>query len=153
MAVQISILIGTMTGTAELVAQDLEPIFQDAGFEVETIDMDGLDAEVFQRPGFILICTSTYGQGEVPDNAVAFYEGLQAGKPNLSEVKFGVIGLGDSTYSDTYNAGGQRFEALLLELGAKMIGERMVHNASSDDLPEDMAIDWVEEWIPKLQSA
>ena len=153
MADTITILVGTMTGTAELVAQDVEPELQDAGYSVEILDMDGLDSSVFDRSGDFLICTSTYGQGEVPDNAVAFYESLQSDKPDLSNIRFGIIGLGDSTYSDTYNFGGQRFEKLLTELGAKMIGERMAHNASSDDLPEDMALTWIADWIPLLKSA
>ena len=153
MSNQITILVGTMTGTAELVAQDVEPELQNAGFDVEIIDMDGLDIDVFERPGLFLICTSTYGQGEVPDNAVDFYEKIQSSKPDLSHIKFGVIGLGDSTYSDTYNFGGERFEKALTDCGAGQIGQRMKHNASSDELAEEMAITWIADWIPLAQTA
>ena len=149
---QVTILVGTMTGTAELVAQELEPVLSEAGFEVEILDMDGLNESVFDRPGTFIICTSTYGQGEVPDNAVAFYEGLQAGKPDLSKISFSVVGLGDSTYNDTFNAGGRRFEELLSSLGAEMICARMVHNASSDEMPEDMALEWFEGWLAAMES-
>src|SRR3546814_9526337 len=66
---QVSILVGTMTGTAELVAGDVQKALEDKGHSVEVLLMDTLKADVFERPGTFLICTSTYGQGDVPDNA------------------------------------------------------------------------------------
>ena len=69
--VKINILVGTMTGTAHLVAQELELAWDDGETEVATLMMDGLDSSVFSRPGVFLVCTSTYGQGDVPDNARA----------------------------------------------------------------------------------
>jgi MioC protein len=46
--------------------------------------MDNLDASVFQGGGLFLICTSTYGQGDVPDNARQPYQSLQDARPDLS---------------------------------------------------------------------
>jgi len=69
MTLKLSILVGTMTGTAQLVAQELELAWDGDGIAVETLLMDDLDASVFARGGVFLICTSTYGQGDVPDNA------------------------------------------------------------------------------------
>src|SRR5690606_29872509 len=63
---QISILVGTMTGTAELVAGDVKKALEGKGHAVEILLMDNLKADVFDRPGAFLICTSTYGQGDVP---------------------------------------------------------------------------------------
>ena len=91
--VNITILVGTMTGTAQLVAQELELAWDDGETKVSTLVMDGLDCSVFERPGVFLICTSTYGQGDVPDNAKALYADLQAKRPNLSQVRYGVFGL------------------------------------------------------------
>ena len=42
MAASIAILVGTITGTAEIVAEDVAPVLEEAGFEVETLDMDDL---------------------------------------------------------------------------------------------------------------
>ena len=150
MSEQVTILVGTMTGTAEIVAEDMRPIFEAEGHDVEIVDMDGLDEGVFERPGFFVICTSTYGQGDVPDNAMEFYEKLCDDKPDLSAVHYGVVGLGDATYSDTYNEGGARFDKIIHELGGQRIGERVQHNASSDDLPQDMGIAWAREWVKLL---
>ena len=150
MAIPVTILIGTMTGTAELVADEVEAVLQQAGYRVEILDMDGLDAGIFARPGLFLVCTSTYGQGDVPDNAQGLYDDLEATRPNLMQTHFGVIGLGDSTYSDTYNFGGRGFDDLLRELGAIRVGDRMEHNASSDELPEEMGVDWARNWVKAL---
>ena len=109
--------------------------------------MDGLDASVFQGGGTFLICTSTYGQGDVPDNAQALFNSLEAEKPNLAGVTYGVIALGDRTYKDTYCHGGMRFDKLLTELGAKRAGEILTHDASSGTLPEEVAAQWVVPWV------
>ncbi len=76
--VKVNILVGTMTGTAQLVAQEIELAFADRRSGIEVTFMDSLDRRVFERPGVFLICTSTYGQGDVPDNAKAFYADLLA---------------------------------------------------------------------------
>jgi len=60
---------------------------------VHTRTMDGLDAGVFSGGGLFLICSSTYGQGDVPDNAKNLYESLNTARPDLSTVRYGVIAL------------------------------------------------------------
>ena len=148
---KITILIGTMTGTAQLCAQEMELALDDGETRIEALLMDSLDSSVFQREGAFLICTSTYGQGDVPDNARALYEDLQRKRPDLSKVRYGVFGLGDRTYAETFNFGGKRFYDMLSELGAKRIGERYKHDASSGVLPEEVAVEWCQEWASKLQ--
>jgi MioC protein len=154
---KVTILVGTMTGTAQLVAQELELQWDGSGdcgeISVETLLMDRLDAGVFAREGVFLVCTSTYGQGDVPDNARAFYEDLKAKRPNLSGVRYGVFGLGDRTYAETFNFGGKRFDELLAELGAQRIGERVQHDASSGVLPEETADEWGREWLKLAREA
>src|SRR2546422_6754110 len=87
---KISILVGTMTGTAQLCAQEMELALDDGDNRVETLLMDQLDSSVFSREGVFLICTSTYGQGDVPDNAKTLYDDLRAKRPDLSGVRYGV---------------------------------------------------------------
>ena len=148
---KITILIGTMTGTAQLCAQEMELALDDGETRIEALLMDNLDSSVFQREGVFLICTSTYGQGDVPDNARALYDDLQRKRPDLSTIRYGVFGLGDRTYAETFNFGGKRFDELLTELGAKRVGERYKHDASSGVLPEEMAVEWCQQWASKLQ--
>ena len=147
MAVAITILVGTMTGTAEMVAQEVQQAMEGAGHQAKIVAMDGLDASVFQGGGTFLICTSTYGAGDVPDNAQALYNSLEAENPDLSNVIYGVIALGDRTYKDTFCHGGIRFDKLLTNLGAKRAGDILTHDASSGTLPEEIAAEWVVSWV------
>jgi len=154
---KLTLLVGTMTGTAQLVAQELELVWDnpgdDGGMQVETLLMEKTDANVFSREGIFLIVTSTYGQGDVPDNAKALYEELKSKRPDLSRVRYGLFGLGDRTYAETFNFGGKRFDELLQELGARRIGERVQHDASSGVLPEEMAVEWGEGWLALVKEA
>lgn len=147
MGVDITILVGTMTGTAEMVAQEIEQVLESAGHHAKIQVMDNLDASVFQGGGAFLICTSTYGNGDVPDNAQGLFNSLETERPDLSNVTYGVIALGDTTYKDTYCHGGKRFDKLLSELGAKRAGDMLTHDASSGTLPEEQAAQWVVPWV------
>ncbi len=148
---KVTILVGTMTGTAQLCAQEMELALDDGETQVETLMMDNLDASVFSGPSVFLVCTSTYGQGDVPDNARALYEDLKHSRPDLSRVRYGVFGLGDRTYAETFNFGGKRFDDILTELGARRIGERHMHDASSGILPEETALEWCQAWLAKVK--
>ena len=150
---KLTLLVGTMTGTAQLVAQELELVWDDGDLQVETLLMDKLDESVFAREGVFLVVTSTYGQGDVPDNAKNLYERLKAQRPDLSRVRYGVFGLGDRTYAETFNFGGKRFDELLAELGARRIGERVQHDASSGTLPEEVAVEWGAGWLALAKEA
>lgn len=147
MGLDLTILVGTMTGTAQSVAQELELRLDDGDTHAQAVLMDGKDASVFAGGGLFLICTSTYGQGDVPDNAKQLYESLQRERPDLSAVRYGVIALGDRTYADTFCNGGRRFDAILTDLGAQRIGDILLHDASAGTMPEEVAAEWVEGWI------
>ena len=147
MALDLTILVGTMTGTAQLVGQELELRLDDGDTHAVAKLMDNLDASVFAGGGLFLICTSTYGQGDVPDNAKKLYDSLQAIRPDLSNLRYGVIALGDRTYAETFCNGGKRFDTILSELGAKRIGEVLLHDASAGTMPEEVAAEWIEGWI------
>jgi len=150
---KITILVGTMTGTADLVAEEVRDRLAADGAEVEILAMDRLGAEALQRDGVCLICTSTYGQGDVPDNAQEFFAALERDKPDLSALSYGVIALGDRTYTATFCFGGKRFDALLQSLGAQRIGEVMLHDASAGTIPEEVAVEWAAEWIEGVPEA
>ena len=130
----------------------MELALDDGDTQVETLLMDALGPDVFaDRKAVYLICTSTYGQGDVPDNAKALYEALTGKRPDLAGVRYGVFGLGDRTYAETFNSGGKRFDEILSALGAERIGERYTHDASSGTLPEEIALEWAQEWIAKVR--
>jgi MioC protein len=144
---KVTILVGTMTGTAELVAQEVRDALAPRGCAAEIVLMDGLGPEAFEDGGAFLICTSTYGQGDVPDNAQALFTALEAARPDLSQVEYGVIALGDRTYAATFCDGGKRFDALLSSLGATRLGEPLTFDASSGEMPEDAGVAWACNWV------
>jgi len=149
---RIKILIGTMTGNAERVAEEIELGFDDRA-RIEALDMDRLTPAVFDDDAIVLICTSTYGQGDVPDNARDFYKLLGEQRPDLSHVRYGVIALGDMTYAQTFANGGKRFDAILTELGASRLGTVFCHDASTGTLPEDEVVPWMAAWLDTVDEA
>jgi MioC protein len=141
-----------MTGTAELVASEVQSALEAAGREVDVRLMDDLGADAFAPDAVYLICTSTYGNGDVPDNAQAFFSALESERPDLHAVRYGLISLGDRTYKATFCQGGLRFDALLSELGATRIGEALLHDAGSGTLPEDVAAEWSIAWAQGIEN-
>lgn len=152
MPFEVTILVGTMTNTAQLVAQEIELSVDDEDTRVHVVYMDGLDASAVKPGNLYLICSSTYGQGDVPDNARDFYESLGATRPDLSGVHYGVIALGDRTYLQTFCFGGKKFDALFSDLGAQRIGEVCLHDASAGTMPEELCVEWAQQWIEQARS-
>ncbi len=142
------ILVGTMTNTAEYVAQAIEMDSADLIGTIEVRMMDGLDPSVFDEDALYVICSSTYGTGDVPDNAQAFYAALDSQPRFLGHVRYGLIALGDSLqYPQTFANGGRRFDERLRDLGAVRIGEPLILDASSSDDPETLGAAWCREWL------
>ena len=152
MPLDLNILVGTMTNTAQLVAQEIELTAGDDDTNIAVTYMDGLDATAVQPGNLYLICTSTYGQGDVPDNAKSLYDSLVATRPDLTGVRYGVIALGDRTYLQTFCYGGKKFDAILTGLGAQRIGEVCIHDASAGTLPEEVCIEWAQAWIEQARN-
>ncbi|MBA4329692.1 MAG: nitric oxide synthase [Polaromonas sp.] len=151
---KLKILVGTMTSTADYVAQAIQMDCADLVPEIEVQLMDGLDIGVFdnavEEDAVYLICTSTYGQGDVPDNARALYDSLESQPKFLGHVRYGVIALGDRTYQQTFAFGGKKFDERLQGLGAQRIGELWIHDASSGTLPETEGTEWCRQWLTQV---
>ena len=139
----ILILVATMTGTALIAAEDIADFCNENDIKTKILEMDNIDINVLINSKFpILICSSTYGQGDVPDNAQDFYTNLKDKSPNLSHIKYALFGLGDMTYRDTFAFGGKKFSDLLESLNASKLGNPFYHDASDGTLPEEVAVEW-----------
>jgi MioC protein len=148
------ILVGTVTSTAEYVAQAIELDSSDLIEHIEVRMMDGLDPSVFDEDALYVICSSTYGTGDVPDNAQAFYASLESQPRFLGHVRYGLIALGDSLqYPQTFANGGRRFDERLRDLGAVRIGEPLILDASTDDDPEKVGAAWCRAWLAQALAA
>ena len=74
-------------------------------------------------------------------------ESLLNTRPDLTHVRYGVIALGDRTYAETFCNGGRRFDRILSELGARRIGDILLHDASAGTMPEEVAAEWIGGWV------
>lgn len=147
------ILVGTVTNTAESVAQAIALTCSDLIDQIEVRRMDGLDIRVFEGDAIYLICAATTGSGDVPDNARALYESLGSEPCYLGQVRYGVISLGDSSYGATYARGGLGFDERLADLGAVRIGEPFLHDASAGTEAEVEAAAWCRPWLAQALKA
>ncbi|MCS2169319.1 flavodoxin [Scandinavium sp. TWS1a] len=143
----VGIFVGTMYGNALLVAEEAQTILAAQGHKAQVFeDPEVSDWESYQGK-YALVVTSTTGQGDLPDSIVPLYQGiLDMYQPHL---RYGIIALGDSTYSH-FCGGGKRFDALLQDQGAQRIGEMLMIDASEDPEPETVSNPWVEHWATLL---
>ena len=146
---KINITYATILGTSQMLAEDLEDALSGT-HEVSVTDIMHLAIDDLYDGSFHVFISSTTGRGELPDSAADFVADLNDAKPDLSALNFAIFGLGDMGYAETFNMGSQRLADLLKGCGATQIGERGLHDASTDDEPEDIAIPWVTDILSRL---
>jgi len=144
---KINILVGTMYGGALDVAEQVKPLFEQAGYTVAIIEQPTVTDIASSEADLALFCVSTTGSGDFPGNFVPFVRNLRDQSPSLSELRYGLIALGDSSYGDTFCGAGRALDALLEDHGATRLGERLEVDAMETFMADDAAIPWVEEWI------
>ncbi|MGE9270565.1 MAG: diflavin oxidoreductase, partial [Verrucomicrobiales bacterium] len=141
-AVPATILWGSQTGNAEGLAKKLSKRLKKSHFEPEVFDMAEYDRSRLAEEKNLLIITSTYGDGEPPDNAADLYEWILSDTaPKLEKVSFSVLALGDTSYPD-YCKCGIDFDQRLEALGATRVVDRI-------DCDVDFDIEF-KEWSEKL---
>ncbi|WP_423187817.1 assimilatory sulfite reductase (NADPH) flavoprotein subunit [Alishewanella sp. d11] len=120
-AATLTILFGSQTGNAKHVAQDIGDAASAKGFTVKVQDLAEYKATNLKNERYLVIVTSTYGEGEPPENAISFYNYLFSKKaPQLPELRYAVLGLGDTSY-EFFCKTAQDFDQRLAELGAKAV--------------------------------
>ncbi len=138
------ILYGTQTGNAEGVAMDAAAAARAAGMQPVVEALDDIDMARFATMKRVIVVVSTYGEGEMPDNAQLFWEALSADSaPRLETMNFGVLALGDTGY-DGFCQAGKLIDTRLEQLGA----QRMASRLDCDVDYEDAASAWVGETLP-----
>ncbi|MEF1288550.1 FMN-binding protein MioC [Vibrio sp. M260118] len=140
----IHIITGSTLGGAEYVGDHLSDLLIEKGFETTIHNQP--DVSEVSTQGTWLIITSTHGAGEYPDNILPFIQALQSTPPNMNDVKFATIAIGDSSY-DTFCAAGKHAHNLLVDIGATPITDCLTIDVLEHDVPEDAAEAWLNEHI------
>lgn len=141
------ILFGSQTGTAEALARRIAKEAATHGYAAEARELNSASlAELASHPR-LLIITSTWGDGEPPDNAAQFWSALNAPEtPRLEFLHYSVLALGDRNYSDFCGAG-RKFDERLQALGARRITDRL----DCDVDYEPTANEWLARIWPALK--
>jgi sulfite reductase (NADPH) flavoprotein alpha-component len=143
------ILFGTQTGTAEGLARRIASEANTRGFSARALDAASGPKVDWAAERNLLVVTSTYGDGDMPDNAQGFWNWLQTDEAKaLAHLNFSVLALGDSKY-EHFCAAGKKFDARLEELGAKRVHPR----ADCEVDYESIAKSWLEEVLVALGGA
>lgn len=144
----ITLISGSTLGSAEYVAEHLAEKLNEAGFATETLH--GPLLEDLQTSGVWLIVSSTHGAGDLPDNLQPLYDAIKEEHPDLSNVRYGAVGIGSREY-DTFCGAIEKIDTLLSDCGAKRVGSLLKVNILDHDIPEDPAEVWVGSWKDLLQ--
>lgn len=140
----ITLISGSTLGSAEYVAEHLAEKLEEQGCSTEILHGPELDEVPLQ--GIWLVVTSTHGAGELPDNLQPLFEQIETQQPDLTQVRFGAIGLGSSEY-DTFCGGIKTVDRILIAFGAQRIGDMLEIDITKHDIPEDPAEIWLTKWV------
>ncbi|MCG7309177.1 sulfite reductase flavoprotein subunit alpha [Brachybacterium sp. ACRRE] len=138
------VLYASETGNGEeLVERVAPPAARAAGIGVRVREIDAVSLEELAQMRWALFVVSTTGQGDVPYDAEELWDALiAADAPELDQLRFGVLALGDRVYADFCQAGIE-FDDRLAELGA----QRLVELVTCDYDYETPASRWLREGI------
>ncbi|MBF8721522.1 MULTISPECIES: flavodoxin [Pseudomonas] len=150
---KVAIISGSVYGTAEEVARHAEALLKAAGFQAWHAARATLQDLQGFAPEALLAVTSTTGMGELPDNLMALYGDIRDTLPAAWRGLPGaVIGLGDSSYGDTFCGGGEQMRELFAELGVREVQPMLRLDASETVTPEADAEPWLADFMAALKA-
>lgn len=112
---KITLVYGTETGNSKKLATELAGVVKKKGIQVKLGDLSQYKPKDLAKEEYLFVVISTQGEGEPPILAKKFYDYIHENELNLSNIKFGVLALGDSTYPQFCKTGEDvdiRFEVL-----------------------------------------
>ncbi|AXG83092.1 sulfite reductase flavoprotein subunit alpha [Streptomyces paludis] len=145
-AATVDVLFGTQTGNAGFLADQAVAGARAHGLGGSATALDAVTPERLATMSHLLVVVSTYGEGEMPDNAGLFWEALQAGTaPRLDGLRYAVLGLGDKGYDDFCQA------AKLLDTRLEQLGATRLHDRVDCDIDfEEPAAVWTAAVLERI---
>ena len=143
---ELVVMFGSQTGNAEGLAAATAKKAADYGLQAKVVDMDGYDLKNLAQVKRLLLITSTWGEGEMPDNAEALWQSaLSASGMNLANTHFSVCAIGDSSYDEFCKAGTDWDEKL------SAFGGQRIHDIQLCDVDyEPPYLLWVNEALSRI---
>ncbi|WP_223067939.1 assimilatory sulfite reductase (NADPH) flavoprotein subunit [Paenibacillus caui] len=128
-----TVLFGSQTGNSQGLARKLAKKLEKQGFQVTLSPMSDFKTNTLKKVRNLLIVASTHGEGEPPDNALSFHEFLHGKRaPQLPDLQFSVLALGDTSY-EFFCQTGKDFDERLAQLGAKRLAPRVDCDVDFDE--------------------
>jgi sulfite reductase (NADPH) flavoprotein alpha-component len=157
-ATRVLVLYGSQSGNAEGLAHGAADLLKtrrhggradgSPAFAPEVKGMDAFKEVDWAAETCILMFTSTWGDGDMPDMAAPFWEWLKGPEaPSLPNLAYAVLGLGDRNYNKFCQAG-KNLDGRFAELGAK----RLVPFCECDTDYEAKAAEWMEQAAAALEA-
>lgn len=128
----LAIYYATMTGNAEELARDAETCIRRTRWLPLLHNLSEASPQSIQETSHAVFIVSTWGDGEPPEDAVDFFDELEAFNGRLDCLNYAILGLGDSSYPD-FNAFARNLDQRLKELGANRFCERIEADFDFDD--------------------
>ncbi|MFJ6055298.1 molybdopterin-dependent oxidoreductase [Burkholderia vietnamiensis] len=146
---KVTLLWASQTGNIESLTEDYATQLMNAGFEIRTACMSDYPVASLASAQYVLLMTSTFGDGDAPDNGSEFWDALQAaGAPRVEGMQFAVLAFGDRNY-DQFCGHGRRLDARLAELGAT----RLCARVDCDVEFQRDADQWLERVVARIKEA
>ncbi|MGK2960354.1 MAG: flavodoxin [Candidatus Malihini olakiniferum] len=149
---QIGVFVGTVYGNALLVAEEAESLLSKRGHQVKVFEGAELSSWLEYREQYVLVVTSTTGQGDLPYSIAPLFATLREKGGHQTALRYGVIALGDSSYPNFCGAG-QQFDALLQEMRAERVGGILKIDETEYPEPEVLSFPWVEQWAVLIEAS
>ena len=141
----VTILYGSQTGNAEDIAETLRERAEAAGLNATVCDMLDYKPKDLKKENNVIVCVSTHGEGDPPDNAEELHAFLYGKKaPKLDGLKFSVVAFGDTSY-EHFCQTGKDFDAQLEKLGGTRVTERADLDVDFDEAAEA----WIQTVVDK----
>ncbi|MBT0729817.1 NADPH-dependent assimilatory sulfite reductase flavoprotein subunit [Rosenbergiella nectarea] len=144
----ITLISASQTGNARRLAEQLRDDLLGVQLQVNLVNAADYKFKQIAAEKIVLVVTSTQGEGEAPEEAVAFHKYLHSKKaPALPDVRFAVFGLGDSSY-EFFCQAAKDFDQQLSALGA----ERLLPRVDADVDYAQAAEQWRSDVVASLKA-